>query len=105
MATFPIDVSYTPQTTGDHVICYQQVSPVNDGVNFCCMRDTTPSIVGVPKVFQIPDVAIPSCDEGGTVTPFGNLVDTTFNGYVYPVCNIALKTNWSVPVTFVVGGF
>jgi hypothetical protein len=106
MALYPINVTYTPQIEGDHIICYQQTDPVVDGPNFCCMRDTTPSVVGVPKIFQIPDVAIPSCDEGGTASPFLEAATTTFNGYVYPACDLSeahdLKTDWTAPVVFVV---
>jgi hypothetical protein len=98
----PINVSYTPQVTGDHIICYQQIDPVNDGANFCCMLDTTPSTPGVPKVFQIPDVMIPSCDYSGTCTPYGGILSTTFNGYVAPVCNTGLQTPWTAPVVFLV---
>lgn len=98
----PIQVSYTPQTTGNHIICYQQTSPVNDGMNFCCMIDATPSFIGVPKTFTIPDVLFPACDSG-SATAWNGVDSTTFNGYVYPECNPALKTNWASPVTFPVG--
>lgn len=98
--TFPINVTYTPQVTGDHIICYQQTSPVDDGGNFCCMLDTTPSVIGTPKVFQIPNVAAPSCDYSGTATPYGGSVETTFNGYVAPICNPSLQTAWAAPVVF-----
>ena len=96
----PINVTYTPQTDGDHVICYQQTAPVNDGLNFCCMLDSTPSVVGVPKVFQIPDVEVPACDVGGSATAYGGILETTFNGYVYPLCDEDLDTTWAAPVTF-----
>lgn len=96
----PINVSYTPQAVGDHVICYQQTAPDNEGVSFCCMLDNTPSTPGVPKVFQIPDVEVPSCDAGGSATAYTPGVMTTFNGHVYPVCNSDLKTNWVAPVVF-----
>lgn len=94
----PITVSYTPQTTGDHIICYQQTAPVNDGANFCCMLDNTPSVIGVPKNFVIPDVEAPSCDYSGSATAYGGVVETTLNGYVAPVCNTDLQTFWTAPV-------
>jgi hypothetical protein len=100
----PLYVSYTPQTTGDHVICYHQVSPVDDGVNFCCITDTTPSAVGVPKVFTIPDVLLDCAGNGGTGTggtPWDGGTTTNFSGYVYPVCNSDLKVTWG-PVQFAV---
>lgn len=104
MALYPIQVTYTPQTVGDHIICYQQINPVNDGVAYCCMRDTTASVVGVPKMFEIPNVAIPSCDESGSCTAYTALIETTFNGFVYPACDASvnhdLQTAWAVPVTF-----
>jgi hypothetical protein len=100
-----INVSYTPQVTGDHIICYQQTAPIVDGANFCCMRDTTPSVVGVPKVFTIPNVVIPSCDESGTCSPLIPGVDTYFNGYVYPACDLSvdhdLRVQWATTVHFI----
>lgn len=101
-ATFasPIYVTYTPQVTGDHVICYQQTVPINDGLNFCCMLDSTPSVIGTPKIFTIPDVSIPACDVGGSVSPYVGADPTIFNGYVYPICDESLKTAWAAPVTF-----
>lgn len=100
MATYPINVTYTPQVTGSHIVCYQQNSPIDDGATFCCMLDNTPSIIGTPKVFQIPDVAFPSCDYSGSATALTPGIGTTFNGYVAPLCNPALKTPWTDPVIF-----
>lgn len=96
----PIQVTYTPQATGDHVICYQQTAPVDDVGNFCCMLDSTVSTPGVPKIFTIPDVEVPSCDYSGTATAYGGGAPTTFNGYVYPLCDENLKTSWDAPVIF-----
>jgi len=99
----PIQVTYTPQTTGDHVICYQQTSPVDDGANFCCLTDTTPSTVGVIKIFTIPDVLLNCAGNGGVGaggTPWDGASPTTFNGYVYPLCNPALKIAWIAQVQF-----
>jgi hypothetical protein len=100
----PINVTYTPQVAGDHIICYQQTSPVADGPTFCCMLDNTPSTPTVPKVFQIPNVEVPSCDVGGSATAYTPGIETTFNGFVYPACDLSvnhdLKTDWTAPVTF-----
>lgn len=101
----PIQVTYTPQTTGTHVVCYQQVSPIDDLANFCCMLDSTvitPAMVGVPQIFTIPDVEVPSCDAGGTASPYLGIETTTFDGYVAPSCNLAMQTPWADPVVFVV---
>jgi len=99
----PINVTYTPQATGDHVICYQQTSPIADGVNFCCITDTTPSTPGIPKIFVIPDVLLDCTGNGGGGTggtPWDGITETLFNGYVYPVCNPELKVTWAAQVQF-----
>jgi len=101
----PINVSYTPQSTGDHVICYQQKSPIDDTVNFCCITDTTPSTPGTPKIFVIPDVELNCAGNGGVsigtgATVWDGITETLFNGYVYPICNSDLKVQWAAQVQF-----
>lgn len=102
----PIIVTYTPQTTGNHRICYKQTDPINDP-SYCCMIDTTVSTPGVPKMYTITDVGVTVCDSGGPVSPVGEDPDTyTYNGYVQPVCapddGVTLATVWAAPVDFIV---
>ena len=105
MAT-SITVNYTPQTTGNHKICYQQTFPVDDGLNFCCLTDPTvitPALVGVPQVFVIPDIEIVCAGTGSATAYAGG--EATYNGYVYPDCDTTdppvIITNWDAPVGLV----
>jgi len=105
MAT-SITVNYTPQTTGNHVICYQQTAPIDDGLNFCCLTDPTvitPALVGVPQVFVIPDIEIACAGVGSASVYVGG--EATFNGYVNPACDpsdpAVIKTPWDAPVVLV----
>ena len=105
MAT-SITVNYTPQTTGNHIICYQQTSPIDDGLSFCCVTDPTvitPALVGVPQVYVIPDIEV-ACPGVGSASPYlGG--EATYDGYVYPDCETTdpptIKTDWDAPVVLV----
>lgn len=100
---YQIDVNYTPQTTGCHIICYGQTSPNTDDP-LCCMVDTTASTPGVPKTFSF-QVAVTPCNSGGPVSPVGpDPGSYVYDGYVRPCCapEGTLTTDWAVPVTFVI---
>lgn len=99
----PLYVKYTPQVSGDHVICYQQTSPNDDGVNFCCFTvNITPGMIGFEQILTVPDVLLDCAGNAGTGTggtPWDGVTPTNFNGYVYPVCNPDLKVLWG-PVLY-----
>ena len=100
---YQIDVTYTPQTTGCHTICYGQTSP-NTDAPLCCIVDNTPSIPGTPKTFTI-DVAVTPCDTGGPVSPVGPAPGSyVYDGYVQPCCAVGetLQVEWAIPVSFVI---
>jgi len=90
-----ITVTYTPQSTGSHRICYRvQATPAN---TYCCEVDVTPSVIGVPKNYiitigafpcgSVPGVDLESCDP------------VVYEGYVQPVCeeesSLAERSPWS----------
>lgn len=96
--TYQIEVTYTPETTGCHTICYGQTSPVVDTP--CCIIDNTVSTPGTPKTFLI-TVGVTACDTGGPASPVGEAPDTyTYEGTVTPCCG-EFPVAWG-PVDFVV---
>lgn len=103
----PIYVTYTPQTTGSHRICYKQISPVNDAT-YCCMLDNTVSTPGTPKTYVIADAGVTECDSGGPISPAGGASPSTgvfvYDGYVQPTCDPSdtYLVQWASPIEIVV---
>lgn len=99
MATYSIEIDYTPQWPGDHRICYGQTSP-NIDVQ-CCMIDNSASVVGTPKTFTFEVAGEAPCDPG-TVTPVQDppVECNEYEGYIQPVCvpegDPNFRVTWSV---------
>ena len=75
-----ITVNYTPQTSIQHRICYRKGA----SGDFCCLIDSTPSTIGVPKSFAF-IVGNPPC--GIVPPPDTESCDTqSYEGYVQPIC-------------------
>jgi len=107
--TYIIDVSYTPETTGCHVICFHMklFVPAGGGgnlgpdVEYCCVQDVdiTPAMVGVSRVVQVDAGDDAECP--GNFTVVGAIGPNTpgtytYEGYVYPCCNPAITVAWPV---------
>jgi len=81
MAT--LTINYTPQYAGSHRICYRiQASPAN---SYCCLVDSTPSSIGVPKSYVINIGASPCSGVPGVDTESCDPV--IYEGYVQPTCD------------------
>lgn len=93
---FIIRVTYTPQVSGCHIICYGQTSPNTDVP--CCITDSTLSVVGTPKTFDI-SIGDAICDVGGgPVTYVQPIPDNqVYAGTVRPCCDtdpFPLSVSW-----------
>ncbi len=106
-----INVTYTPQTTGVHRICYRLLSgpgPIGPDPTYCCIEDIniTPAMVNVVRNAPAIDAGVTACDTGGPITVPGSngAGDYVYQGYVQPVCDPAelYIVAWPVDVTFTV---
>jgi hypothetical protein len=92
-----LSITYTPQYLGDHRICYRLQDLITPDA-YCCLIDTTPSIIGTPKVFVI-TISDPPCASVPGIDP-ESCVNQIYEGYVQPVCedeqSLTGRTTWSV---------
>ena len=111
MAAYPIYVTYTPETTGCHHICYRLLSgpgPIGPDPTFCCFDDIVISApqVGVPRTAPVIDAGVTACATGGPITVPGSNGpgEYIYEGYVQPCCDPGdgFKTNWSATVSYIV---
>jgi hypothetical protein len=85
-----ITVTYVPQTTGCHNICYKLASgpfPIPPDAAFCCIQDIiiAPNQVGVSRIIVI-DAGVTPCTSGSSVTAPTIAGTYLYEGYIETCC-------------------